>query len=873
MLPRLPRAGLLALAVLAVVAPLLRGSAAAAPARSRESGQILVRFRAGSDAAARAAALRTAGVRPVRPLRLPRARVVHAPPRETARALTVLRGDPAVAWAEPNRSYRPKALPDDPRFREQWGLQSIGQPVGGAIAAAGADIRAAEAWDRTTGSRDVTVAILDSGIAMDHPDLAANIFTNPGEVPGNGVDDDGDGYADDVHGWDFFDADADPYDISEHAGGRSHGTHTAGIVGAAANNGIGIAGIAWQVGLAPLRICGPDGACPEDAVIDAMVYAGRIGADVANVSFGAVGLSAGVRDAMRASPDTLFVAAAGNDNTPREPADNDALPQSPCGEPVANVICVAATGPDGAIAPFSNFGDESVDLGAPGVGILGPHASLVTLPPAMTEGFEEPLEGRWTAAGGPGAWGRSPQHAALGSFSVADSPEGPYAPATDSTLTTVRPLDLTGQDGCVIAFRATYDTEPFFDFLILQTSTDGTHWGPPADAFAASGQGSGRQVFTPRRFSDRAGGLVRLRLVSDADNTPPATHDGAYVDDLSVTCAAPAAYTGNEFRTLDGTSFAAPFVSGVAALVESIHPQLAPAQVRRAIMDGVQPEPSLARTTVSGGRLSAIGALAAADRIVSPPPPPSPAPPEERSGAMLCAPVPPRRHHDRGGAGRLALTPAQLRINQRIAQAAMRRANAIERWLDAGVAARDLCGGAIGPADLGPGVRTAARAGAALEAAHPRPVADAGEPRHPPARVRLTAGQLLINQRISQSALRRLDALDRRLDDGLTDADIREGAITAGKLASGLAILAVDPATAAPGGAAAPAAAAGTPRPRRAVTLSLAQLRINQRIAQAAVRRANALGDRLARGLTGADIRDGSITPAKLEPALRAAGG
>ncbi|MDX6555198.1 MAG: hypothetical protein QOD86_1393 [Miltoncostaeaceae bacterium] len=869
---RLLRAGLLALAALAVAAPFVRASAA--PARAREgTGQILVRFRAGFDADHRAEAMRAAGVRSVRPLRLPRARVVRAHPRLAARALAALRADPAVAWAEPNRSYRPKALPNDPRFPEQWGLQSLGQPVGGTTARAGADIRAVEAWDRTTGSRDVTVAILDSGIAIDHPDLADNIFTNPGEVPGNGVDDDRDGYVDDVHGWDFFDADADPYDISEHAGGRSHGTHTAGIVGASADNGIGMAGIAWQVGLAPLRICGPDGACPEDAVIDAMVYAGKIGADVANVSFGADRLSAGVRDAMRASPDTLFVAAAGNENTPREPADNDAAPQSPCNEPVVNVICVAATGPDGGIAPFSNFGDESVDLGAPGVGILGPRASVVTLPPALTEGFEDPLEGRWIPGGGPGAWGRSTQHAALGSYSVTDSPDGQYAPATDSTLRTAQPLDLTGQDGCVLAFRATYDTESFFDYLVVQTSTDGDHWGPPTDAFAVSGEGSGREVFLPRRFSDRPGGLVRLRLVSDADNMPPQTHDGAYVDDLSVTCAAPGAYTGNEFSTLDGTSFAAPFVSGVAALVESIHPQLTPAQVRAAIVDGVQPEPSLAHTTVSGGRLSAIGALAAADRIVSPPPPPPPGPPEEGdAGTMLCARVPARRHHDAGGAPRLALTPAQLRINQRISQAAMRRANAIERWLDAGLVARDLCGGAIGAADLGPGVTTVARAGGAPVAADPRPVADGGEPRHPPARVRLSAGQLLINQRISQSALRRLDALDRRLDDGLTDADIREGAITAGKLVAGLAIAAVDPTAAAPERPAPPE----RPEPargRRAVTLSLAQLRINQRIAQAAVRRANSLGDRLARGLTGADIRDGTITPAKLEPALRAVGG
>jgi len=203
------------------------------------------------------------------------------------------------------------------------------------------------------------------------------------------------------------------------------------------------------------------------------------------------------------------------------------------------------------------------------------------------------------------------------------------------------------------------------------------------------------------------------------------------------------------------------------------------------------------------------------------------------------------------------LSAQQLLINQRIAQAAVRRANAIESTLDAGLGAEFIRNGSIGAAAFGPSVQTSADPSAACVPAGP-PAALPTTPAHPAAgRVTLSARQLLINQRIAQTAVRRANGLEARLDAGLTGGDVRDGAISAAKLAPGLHV--------SPAGAASPEAPTVTrlaPPARRAarVALSAEQLVIGQRIAQAAVERLNALADRLAAGLTGTDFKPASLT-------------
>jgi len=266
---------------------------------------------------------------------------------------------PAVASIEPELVFHAAAVPGDAAFASQWGLSNVGQYAG----LVGADIGATRAWDVTTGSRSVVVAVLDSGLDIAHPDLAANVWTNPGEVV-DGKDNDGSGYADDLHGWNFIDNTADVRD------GYGHGTHVAGIIGAVGGNGIGVAGVNWQVSLMPLKVQDSRGVGTTSAVIAALHYVTKMRRDhginivAANASWGAAaGSSIVVQEAIRAQGDVgiTFVAAAGNSGS-----DNDLVPRFPAGYDLPNVISVAALTSNNTLAEISNYGRTSVDLAAPG---------------------------------------------------------------------------------------------------------------------------------------------------------------------------------------------------------------------------------------------------------------------------------------------------------------------------------------------------------------------------------------------------------------------------------------------------------------------------------------------------------------------------
>lgn len=244
------------------------------------------------------------------------------------------------------------ALTADPSLSAQWNLAAID---------------AAEAWQTTTGSRSVVVAIVDSGIDFSHPDLAANIWTNPREVAGNGRDDDGNGYVDDVHGWDFVDNDNTPQD------GFWHGTHVAGIIGAVGNNGIGVSGVSQQVSILPLRFHDNSGIGYTGAAASALNYVTRLklaGVPIVatNISWGggtSVSLSLQTALQAQANAGITVVVAAGNNGS-----DNDAVPRYPSSYAFDNIIAVAGSDGSDNLLGFSNYGATSVDIAAPGAGIL-----------------------------------------------------------------------------------------------------------------------------------------------------------------------------------------------------------------------------------------------------------------------------------------------------------------------------------------------------------------------------------------------------------------------------------------------------------------------------------------------------------------------
>ena len=248
--------------------------------------------------------------------------------------------------------------PDDAYFDSLWGLHNTGQTNG----TVDADIDAVEAWDVETDASSIIVAVIDTGIDYTHEDLAGNTWVNTSEANGTpGVDDDGNGYTDDIYGYDFYNEDGDPFDDN------GHGTHVSGTIGAVGNNGIGVTGVSWEVQLMGLKFLNESGSGYTSDAVRAVDYAREMGAQVINASFGGGGYSTAMHDAIEAFGDAggIFVAAAGNAGN-----DNDSDPSYPANYDLPNIISVAASDDDDELASWSNYGTASVDIAAPGVSIL-----------------------------------------------------------------------------------------------------------------------------------------------------------------------------------------------------------------------------------------------------------------------------------------------------------------------------------------------------------------------------------------------------------------------------------------------------------------------------------------------------------------------
>lgn len=288
----------------------------------------------------------------------------------TKEALAKLAGDPRIAYAVPNEiiyldevesadeakpGEQPAAPPNgrkpDDLDSRLWGLHNRGQDRG----TEDADIDAPEAWAKTTGSDDVLVAVIDTGVDYNHPDLKANMWVNPGEIPGDGIDNDGNGVVDDVHGYNAYADSGNPMD------GHSHGTHCAGTIAAQGNNGIGITGVAWDAKIMAVKIFDDSGRTSSDAILRGIQYATKNGARITSNSWGGGGANQLIKEAFESSP-AFHVMAAGNDGR-----NVDRSANYPSGYDIPNSIAVAATDRNDKLAGFSNYGAKEVDLGAPGV--------------------------------------------------------------------------------------------------------------------------------------------------------------------------------------------------------------------------------------------------------------------------------------------------------------------------------------------------------------------------------------------------------------------------------------------------------------------------------------------------------------------------
>jgi subtilisin family serine protease len=259
----------------------------------------------------------------------------------------------------PNFVYRAfDTIPNDPDIQSLYGLERI---------------EAFRAWDATTGSKAVTVAVVDTGIDLGHPDLVENLWTNSGEVPDDGIDNDGNGFVDDIHGFDFIERDGTPQDDNE------HGTHVAGTIGARGNNGLAVVGVSHHVSLQAVRVLDAQGEGSLDDVVSGVLYAVENGAKVINMSLGSSEPSSVEIAAMRRAQlaGALVITASGN-----EGVNNDTYPSFPASYPLSNIIAVGASDEADEITDFSNYGRSKVDLVAPGAGVLS------TIPGGGTEFFD-----------------------------------------------------------------------------------------------------------------------------------------------------------------------------------------------------------------------------------------------------------------------------------------------------------------------------------------------------------------------------------------------------------------------------------------------------------------------------------------------------
>jgi subtilisin family serine protease len=355
---------LLASAGLAVGVP---ASEAQAPETGDAGAQLIVRFEPDATKREQTDAREEADTDFQRRLPVEDMQLLAVEPGQTAKeAERALEQHEAVLYAEPNALRRISLRPNDPYFDVLWGMENRGQAIRGAAGTADADSDVSEVWDANIGGTTI-VAVIDSGVDTTHPDLAANIWRNPGESgqgrESNGLDDDRNGRRDDWRGWDFVTSDNDPADEN------GHGTHVAGTIAGVRNNGIGVAGVAGSARILPVRTLDANGSGRVSDVILAYAYAAQLGAKVVNLSLGATTASRAERDAIAAYPTMLFVAAAGNGGSDGVGDDNDVLPTYPCAYELPNVLCVAASDNRDALAGFSNYGRTSVDLAAPGVAI------------------------------------------------------------------------------------------------------------------------------------------------------------------------------------------------------------------------------------------------------------------------------------------------------------------------------------------------------------------------------------------------------------------------------------------------------------------------------------------------------------------------
>ena len=514
-------------------------------------------------------------------------------------AVADLSTDADVASVQPNFVYHTLKVPNDPQFAQQWGSHNVGQSVTGATYAthnpgvSGKDLGLEGAWDVATDCSSVPIAIVDTGINTEHEDLVDNLWDGGTAYPN--------------HGYDFVEDDNNPRDLN------GHGSHVAGIIAARGNNGVGNAGVCWSAKLIAVRALDASGSGTTENLVKGIQFAVAHGAKVINLSVGNTTEDPTFRTAIQAASDAgvIVVAAAGNDGTNIDDAISTATDVPyPCAYTIPNLVCVAALDQNYELARFSNYGLKTVQVGAPGTNILSTYAGR---PSYQTSTFHAPSSTtlNWSTSGGAWAYGSRNLSSDGGTVPV----DLLLNPSNWNGSTNLYAHNLDARTYTSFTIASALSVQASFSLFMDIDSTDSLTFGYRAgtgDPFTTGGNvfegyngsisGSSHSVGFELTACPAGTCTMGVRFRSGSSGTG----SGVGIFDFSVETLVndPASY-----QILDGTSMAAPAVTGLVALIAATNPSYTPAEVIDALVSGGTDVAGLKGKTTTGKAANAGGSI------------------------------------------------------------------------------------------------------------------------------------------------------------------------------------------------------------------------------------------------------------------------